>query len=104
MAQAELTFCAEQDWKAADQDLNAAYRAAMTMMKQVDADLAISDQGAAENLKVGQRAWITYRDAACAADGYLMHGGSAEPMVIYGCRARLTQARAADIRSLAETY
>jgi uncharacterized protein YecT (DUF1311 family) len=104
MAQVELTFCAEQDWKAADQDLNAAYRAAMTMMKQVDADLAISDQGAAENLKVGQRAWITYRDAACAADGYLMHGGSAEPMVIYGCRARLTQARAADLWSLAETY
>lgn len=104
MAQVELTFCAEQDWISADADLNPAYKAAMAMMKQIDADLPKAEQGAAANLKTAQRAWIAYRDAACAAEGYVMHGGSAEPMVIYGCRARLTQARAADLWSLAETY
>jgi uncharacterized protein YecT (DUF1311 family) len=103
-AQAELTYCAEQDWMTADADLNAAYKAAMALMKQIDADLPQDEQGAAANLKSAQRAWISFRDAACAAEGYLMHGGSAEPMVIYGCRAGLTKVRAADLWLLAQTY
>jgi uncharacterized protein YecT (DUF1311 family) len=103
-AQVELTYCAEQDWIEADADLNAAYKAAMALMKQIDADLPSDEQGAAANLKVAQRAWISFRDAACAAEGYLMHGGSAEPMVIYGCRAGLTKVRAADLWVLAQTY
>ena len=103
-AQAELTYCAEQDWITADADLNAAYKAAMALMKQIDADLPQDEQGAAANLQAAQRAWISFRDAACAAEGYLMHGGSAEPMVIYGCRAGLTKVRAADLWLLAQTY
>lgn len=103
-AQVELTYCAEQDWMEADADLNAAYKAAMALMKQIDADLPQDEQGAAANLKAAQRAWISFRDAACAAEGYLMHGGSAEPMVIYGCRAGLTKVRAADLWLLAQTY
>ena len=31
-----------------------------------------------------------------------MHGGSAEPMVIYGCRARLTEERTLGLYYLAE--
>ena len=103
-AQVELTYCAEQDWMTADADLNAAYKAAMALMKQIDADLPQDEQGAAANLQAAQRAWISFRDAACAAEGYLMHGGSAEPMVIYGCRAGLTKVRAADLWLLAQTY
>ena len=103
-AQVELTYCAEQDWMAADADLNDAYQAAMAVMKSVDANLDASERGAAENLLNAQRAWITFRDAACAAEGYSMHGGSAEPMVIYGCRALLTQQRAESLWYLAEPY
>ncbi len=103
-AQVELTFCAEQDWMAADDLLNAAYRKARSVMQNIDADLPEDEQGAEANLQTAQRAWITFRDAACAAEGYQMHGGSAEPMVIYGCRARLTTARAEDLRALAEDY
>ena len=99
--QAEMTYCAEQDWNGADQDLNDAYKAAMTLMKAVDADLPANQQGAAAHLKSAQRAWITFRDEACAAEGYLMHGGSAEPMVIYGCRATLTRQRAESLWMLA---
>ena len=95
LAQVELTYCADQDWKAADEDLNAAYAAAKQMMQQIDADLPQDEQGADANLKAGQRAWVTFRDATCAAEGYAMHGGSAEPMLIYGCRARLTEQRSA---------
>ena len=72
----------------------------MGVLKTVDDGLAPADRGAVVNLRAAQRAWITFRDAACAAEGYQMHGGSAEPMVIYGCRARLTEARLADLQYL----
>ncbi|MBC7476566.1 MAG: DUF1311 domain-containing protein [Pseudorhodobacter sp.] len=91
--QMEMTYCAEQDWNDADADLNDAYKDAMAALKQVDADLPKADRHAAEYLRQAQRDWISYRDNACAAEGYSMHGGSAEPMVIYGCRARLTRER-----------
>ncbi|MEO6301332.1 MAG: lysozyme inhibitor LprI family protein [Paracoccaceae bacterium] len=100
--QVEMTYCAEQDWKAADADLNDAYKVAMKAMKDVDSNLDAADQGAVENLRDAQRAWITFRDAACAAEGYSMHGGSAEPMAIYSCRARLTEERTTDLGYLTE--
>lgn len=103
-AQVELTYCAEKDWLAADADLNAAYGAARARMQGIDADLPAAERGAADYLRDGQRAWVTFRDATCAAEGYTMHGGSAEPMVIYGCRARLTTQRAADLAAMAEEY
>jgi uncharacterized protein YecT (DUF1311 family) len=103
-AQVELTFCAEQDWQAADAALNDAYRAARAMMRQIDLGLPKDEQGAEANLREAQRAWVSFRDATCAAEGYAMHGGSAEPMVIYGCRARLTEQRTVDLLAMAETY
>ena len=92
-AQNELTFCAEQDWNAADADLNAVYKKAMAVLKQTDADQPGGGGSGASFLRQAQRDWITFRDNACAAEAYPMHGGTAEPMVIYGCRARLTRER-----------
>lgn len=102
--QVEMTYCAEQHWLAADADLNVAYGAARKLLQGIDADLEASQRGAADYLRDGQRAWVTFRDATCAAEGYSMHGGSAEPMVIYGCRARLTEQRTADLEAMAEEY
>lgn len=104
MAQVELTYCAEQDWMAADAALNAAYKAARQAQQAIDADLPAAERGAEAQLRDAQRAWVSFRDAACAAEGYQMHGGSAEPMVIYGCRARLTEARTADLLVLSQSY
>ncbi len=101
-AQVELTYCAEQDWMRADAVLNDAYQVALAVLTSVDAGLEAQDRGAVVNLRNAQRAWITFRDAACAAEGYQMHGGSAEPMVIYGCRARLTEARTADLQAIGD--
>jgi uncharacterized protein YecT (DUF1311 family) len=102
--QMEMTFCAEQDWQTADADLNEAYAAARAVMRKIDAGLPKPEQGAEANLREGQRAWVTFRDATCAAEGYAMHGGSAEPMLIYSCRARLTQQRSGDLWVMAEEY
>ena len=92
--QTEMTFCAEQDWNDADAALNEAYQGAMAYLKQIDADLAAEDRGGVDFLRQAQRDWISFRDNACAAEAYPMHGGSAEPMAIYACRARLTRERA----------
>lgn len=99
--QLEMTVCAEADWQAADADLNAAYRAARGAMQAADAGWPAAQRGAEVALRDAQRAWIAFRDNACAAEGWPFRGGSAEPMVVYGCRARLTRDRAADLWALA---
>lgn len=100
VAQMELTFCAEQDWMRADAALNAAYARARAAMRAMDASLPPDRRGAERHLRDAQRAWIGFRDHACAAEGWVFHGGSAEPMVIYACRARLTRDRTADLLPL----
>lgn len=100
MVQLEMNLCAEQDWMDADADLNDAYKGAMAVMKGYDADLPKAERGAEANLRAAQRAWVTFRDAACAAEGYAMHGGSAAPLLIYGCLARLTRQRTEDLQLL----
>lgn len=102
VTQLEMTFCAEMEWMAADDDLNDAYGHARVAMKAIDRGLPAAERGAETSLRDAQRAWITFRDAACAAEGYSAHGGSAEPMVIYFCRARLTEQRADDLWALAQ--
>lgn len=101
--QLELTFCAERDWKIADADLNAAYKAAQKLMASIDAELPKAEQGAASSLRDAQRAWVTFRDAACNAEGFTWHGGSGEPMIVYGCRAMLTRERAAGLWTLVQS-
>lgn len=100
--QVELNFCAEQDWQVADAELNAAYKLAMAAMKEIDAALPEDQRGAAAYLRQAQRDWIAYRDNACAAEGFMMRGGSAEPMLIYGCLARLTEERTLGLYALTE--
>ena len=99
-AQSDLNTCAERDWRAADDELNAAYGVAKVRMAEIDAGLPVAEQGASRNLREAQRAWITFRDAACTAEGYGFHGGSMEPLVVFGCLARLTAARAGDLWAL----
>jgi uncharacterized protein YecT (DUF1311 family) len=100
--QIEMTFCAEREWNIADAELNDVYEDARGVMADIDAGLPKDQQGAVANLRDAQRAWVTFRDKACAAEGFSWHGGSGEPMVIYLCRARLTNSRISDLRLLVE--
>ena len=104
VAQVELNYCAEQDFLAADADLNLAYKAARAVMRQIDAGLPVAERGAEATLRDAQRAWISFRDQACLAEAYSWHGGSGQPMIYSGCQARLTTQRAEDLWSLAEGY
>jgi uncharacterized protein YecT (DUF1311 family) len=104
MAQSELNQCAYADWEAADAQLNLAYKRAMALLKEWDAGLPPEERGGAEALRNAQRAWITFRDEACAAEGYAMKGGSAEPLLVYGCMRRLTEERTNHLLGMVEAY
>lgn len=102
ITQSEMNACAFADWEATDKALNAAYKKARLVMQNLDADLPELERGAEAALKTGQKAWITFRDATCMAEGYVMHGGSAEPLLVYGCMARLTEQRTTDLNLMGE--
>ena len=104
VTQMEMNQCAYDVWEAADADLNAAYKRAMTLLKGWDADLPEAEQGGAAALKDAQRAWVTFRDKACEVEGYAMKGGSAEPLLVYGCMRQLTEDRTAQLNGLVDSY
>jgi uncharacterized protein YecT (DUF1311 family) len=104
VTQLDMNICADRAWKMADEDLNLAYGMARTLMRQTDAALPEKDRGAELALRDAQRAWITFRDAACTAEGYVYAGGSIRPLVVSQCLERLTRARTEDLRRLAEPH
>jgi uncharacterized protein YecT (DUF1311 family) len=104
MNQNTINQCADAEFIVADALLNAAYESAQKMMTSIDAELPAEEQGAVAALRDGQRAWITFRDKACEAEGYMMYGGSAQPMVVLGCMRVLTQQRTAALTELGTEY
>jgi uncharacterized protein YecT (DUF1311 family) len=95
VTQQDMNTCAYDDWQYADGELNDAYAAAITLAQEM---AEYSDTDVEEALRVAQRAWVTYRDAACLVESLSAEGGSMQPMLEYGCMARLTEERAEDLR------
>jgi uncharacterized protein YecT (DUF1311 family) len=102
--QIEMNYCAEQDWLRADAEMNAAWTMARDYAKGLDAELPAAQRGIWQALLDGQRAWIIYRDKTCEAEGGPLRGGSAEPLLIYGCRERLTWERVEGLNQVAEGF
>ena len=100
--QMDMNFCAETDFERADAALNAAWRDAIADARASDREIdRQSDQRPTEEAKMreAQRAWLIFRDAQCTVEGYdESRGGTMEPMVYSGCRARLTRERTAQLR------
>lgn len=98
VTQSAMTQCAQQSFAKADALLNAEYRQTMAIMRKLDAEpgshpAGDTRPGYAAALTEAQRAWIAFRDAHCRTIGYQMRGGSAEPMLVWGCRETLTRDR-----------
>ena len=104
VTQMDLNRCASDAWDVADARLNDAYQDAMALLTQWDAQLPEDERGGADALRAAQRAWITFRDQACAAEGYAMKGGSAEPLLVYGCLRQLTIERTAHLTGMVDAY
>lgn len=102
VSQVEMTGCAARAYEAADGDLNATYRLARSVVRRWDAaDPALTPSNEVM-LRDAQRAWIPFRDAACAAESNLARGGTLQNMIYYICLERLTRARTEDLRIIGE--
>ena len=100
--QQEMNYCAEQEWKEADRRLNAEYRKARAAMQNLDDVMPEGQKGAAVALRDAQRAWITFRDKACEAEGWLFRGGTMEPLIYWTCMSSLTEQRTKSLEVLSE--
>jgi len=99
MAQQDMNYCANQDYEAADKELNAVWAEAKQTAKDLDAELSEDLKGAEKALLAGQRAWIAYRDGQCELAGFEARGGSMEPMLVSGCLADLTRRRTRELNA-----
>jgi uncharacterized protein YecT (DUF1311 family) len=80
--QADLDFCAGQDFKATDAKLNALYQALM-------AKYDVQNQAL---LRAAEEKWINWRDSECAFETALTVGGTIHPMMETLCATEKTQA------------
>lgn len=102
--QAEMNACAGIAFARADSELNAVWRTAVAQARAADresGDFRGSDDrpGSEAVLRDAQRAWLIFRDAHCTLEGYDARGGTMEPMLYNGCRARITRERVVQLRS-----
>jgi len=100
--QMEMTSCEQDRYGEADKALNAQWKATRAAAAATDKDLDESDRGAEKALLTAQRAWISYRDAQCEAEGFQARGGSMEPMLVAGCLANMSDNRTKELKALAD--
>jgi uncharacterized protein YecT (DUF1311 family) len=107
-AQQEMNYCAGEDFRRADAELNSVYRTAIASAQAADREYArVADGGGGPNdggpgeeatLREAQRAWVAFRDANCRLESFEARGGSMQPMIDGNCRATLTRTRTAELR------
>ncbi|MGZ2258818.1 lysozyme inhibitor LprI family protein [Roseobacter sp. A03A-229] len=101
--QVEMTGCAGLAAEAADQELNAVWKSAVTVARTRDT----SDQSGAppseDILREAQRSWISFRDQACSAEATVARGGTMASQLFLICLERLTRQRTEDLRIFAMT-
>lgn len=95
--QTSMNICADASFKEADRALNAQYAATRKAIVAYDAE-------GDKLLIAAQRAWVTFRDAHCAATSFAFKGGSMEPMVRASCLAATTEARTAQLKAMLDNY
>ena len=105
--QVEMNYCAGKEYEVEDAAMNAQWKLTVAAMRERDKhiDRTYDSQPTHDaTLLASQRAWLTYRDRHCESEGFVMRGGSAESMVISGCRATLTRERTEQLKALVEEY
>lgn len=97
--QVQVNEAAARAYARADAAMTREWRLTYAAMKRMDAANRGGFRYAAATL-ASQRAWLAFRDAECAIEGGEFAGGSLQSMAESQCRARLTNDRAAQLRSL----
>lgn len=94
LPQQGMNHCAWQDYRQADRVLNKAWQ---TLRKN-----SAQESGRPDLPLEAQRAWLTFRDKQCEAEGSKFEGGSLQPFIISTCLTRLTYNRVDEIQRFAE--
>ncbi|WP_240502286.1 lysozyme inhibitor LprI family protein [Sphingomonas panacis] len=89
------------DYKAADSAMANQWRITNAFMKGKDAqDHRRSHFAYADALLTSQRAWISYRDAACRVEGGVHAGDVRQALIVAQCKTALTNARRLQLKGL----
>jgi len=104
MTQPAMTGCADAAFKRADARLNVQWAKTAAAYKRVDQNnkKAGQETGAFDSLLRGQRAWLTYRQATCRAQGLINAGGTIRGMNELLCRASISDARTKELLELSQ--
>lgn len=87
--QQEMNACAVRDYKAADANLNAAYKQALATMSPRKQ----------EELRKEQGAWVRNRESRCRAEAEASEGGSIWSLEFFGCLKTVTEQRTMHLNS-----
>jgi len=93
-----MTRCAGIDFDKADAELNRIWPGLKKDAQDADAEAFEGMGGYLDALLASQRAWLAYRDAECALQGFEARGGSMEPMLVNACLAEKTTARIKELQ------
>jgi uncharacterized protein YecT (DUF1311 family) len=88
--QFDLDVCADQDFKAADTDLNGTYA-------EIEKRLHEYHDGT-KRLIATQKAWIGFRDAECDFQTFWSRDGSIYPMLVSECFTTMTKQRTEQLK------
>jgi uncharacterized protein YecT (DUF1311 family) len=89
-----MTMCLDGEARFWDARLNAVYQALMQAAADADAEAYPGAPATAETLRAAQRAWIRWRDAACADEAAQWGGGSGARPAGVQCFMAMTAERA----------
>jgi uncharacterized protein YecT (DUF1311 family) len=104
ITQLDMNICQQQVWEEADARLNGVYAETIAVLQDRDAEYAPDGPSEEDRLRRAQRAWVAFRDANCDSASYAFRGGSAEPLLYYGCLHQMTEARIAELTQLTQDY
>ncbi len=104
VTQLEMNTCQQEVWAESDERLNGVYAETLAILQQSDADYPIDGPSEEDRLRDAQRAWVAFRDANCDSAGYPMRGGSAEPLLVFGCMHQMTEARIEELTLLTQGF
>jgi uncharacterized protein YecT (DUF1311 family) len=94
----EIAWCAEQDLKAADAEMNKAYKAALERVAKADNLNTNQRKDWKRALQEAQRKWIAFRDADCGAPiGWEWYESTGMGTAVLACKIAKTEQRTKDL-------
>lgn len=100
--QQKMNYCSYVEYQKLDKVLNQTWAKIKPEIKANDAYNPPELRGWWNAVLEAQRAWILYRDNHCESEGFKARGGTLEPLLVSGCKARMTRQRIEELKLLVQ--